>query len=173
MKRYETLDQNNKLIWNFRDIGHTMRQTSEGKGSQQRILIVLSETGPITQSDLTQRLGIQPGSASEVIIKLETAGLITRTPSSQDKRTTDVALTEAGKVLAEEAAIRRRQRHEQMFEVLSDAEKETLLGLLEKINADWQKKYRSEETDGEHHGRHPGKHDARHGRHPGGPDARR
>ena len=33
IKRYDFLDLNNKLIWNFRDIGHTMRNISEGKGS--------------------------------------------------------------------------------------------------------------------------------------------
>lgn len=46
--RYGSLDQNNKLIWNLRDIGHTMRQIPEGKGSQKRILILLKETGGMT-----------------------------------------------------------------------------------------------------------------------------
>lgn len=164
--RYEQLDINNRLIWNFRDIGHTMRQTSEGKGSQQRILIVLGESGPLTQSELTQRLGIQPGSASEVIIKLETAGLIARTPSEQDRRTTDVCLTEAGRVEAAKASDRRKERHEQMFEILSEGEKETLLSLLERINADWDQKYRQgEDRCGCHRGeRHHGRHGERHRR---------
>ena len=48
--RYESLNRNHKLIWNFRDIGHTMRRISEGKGSQKRVLIVLYETGEITRS---------------------------------------------------------------------------------------------------------------------------
>ena len=73
-KRYDSLDKNNKLIWNFRDIGHTMRQTYEGKGSQSRILIILNEAETITQRALTQQLGIQPGSASEVLGKLESFG---------------------------------------------------------------------------------------------------
>lgn len=63
--RYDKLDTNNKLIWTLRDIGHTLRSIFEGKSSQKRILIVLYESGTVTQSDLTQHLGIQPGSASE------------------------------------------------------------------------------------------------------------
>lgn len=141
-KRYDILDKNNKLIWNFRDIGHTMRHISEGKGSQKRILIILKEVGSITQSELTQRLGIQPGSASEVIGKLEASGFITRTPSETDRRTTDVQLTEAGKKAAVEASEQRQERHNQMFACLSDQEKDTLLSLLEKVNAAWDQQYR-------------------------------
>ena len=147
LKDYNNLDLNNKLIWNLRDIGHTMRHISEGKGSQQRILIVLNETGPITQSELTQRLGIQPGSASEVIIKLENFGLIKRTPSKKDKRTTDVLLTEAGIAEAKRLTDLRCQRHERMFAALSGDEKDELLRLLEKLNKDWDTQYRQDGED--------------------------
>ena len=136
-QRYEKLDLNNKLIWNLRDTGRTMRRTSEGRGSQKRVLIVLLETGRITQKALTERLGIQPGSASEVIGKLETAGLIVRSPSESDRRTTDVRLTEKGRAAAEEARAEREARHMQLFACLSDGEKQTLLSLLEKVNLAW------------------------------------
>ena len=51
--QYEGSDQNGRLIINFRDINHIMRSLYEGKGSQKRILIVLLETGKITQRVLT------------------------------------------------------------------------------------------------------------------------
>ncbi|MDD6142324.1 MAG: MarR family transcriptional regulator [bacterium] len=156
MNRYEKQDINNKLIWKFRDIGHTLRHISEGKGSQRRILIMLNELGPISQSELTQQLGIQPGSASEVIIKLESAGYITRTPSEKDRRTTVVLLTEAGTAAAQQAAALRAERHEQMFDALNADEKETLLSLLEKLNADWEQKYGADAREPRHgyHGHH-------------------
>ena len=159
--RYETLDKNHKLVWNLRDIGHTMRHISEGRGSQKRILMFLREFGEITQRELTERLGIQPGSASEVIGKLETAGFLVRTPSNTDRRTTNITLTEAGKAAAEEAALQREERHQQMFSCLSGEEQDTLLSLLEKLNADWETKYRQHgaESDcrkgrGHHHHHH-------------------
>lgn len=145
--QYKSLDRNNKLIWNFRDIGHTMRQISEGRGSQKRILILLRETKGMTQKELTTRLGVQPGSASEVLNKLEQAGLILRTPSETDHRTTDIRLTPDGEALAKEASAKRAERHEQMFAVLSEEEKDALIALLERVNAHWDQVYRH--PDGE------------------------
>lgn len=138
---YEYLDTNNKLIWNLRDIGHTMRHISEGKGSQKRVLITLREAEGMTQRELTRRLDIQPGSVSEVIGKLEAAGLLIRSPSETDRRTADITLTETGKTAAENALSQRQGRHQQMFASLSEEEKDTLLRLLEKLNADWNTKY--------------------------------
>lgn len=143
--RYDILDKGNRLIWNFRDIAHTMRQTSEGKGSQKRVLIILRESGSMTQKELTDRLGVQPGSVSEVLGKLEAAGLIRRVPNGTDRRTTDICLTEAGEVAAEDAYTQRQQRHQQMFSSLTDQEMDQLLLLLEKLNADWDKKFRKPE----------------------------
>ena len=133
---------NDKLIMNLRDISHTMRSLYEGRGSQKRILIILHEVGKLTQRALTERLGIQPGSASEVIAKLESAELITRTPSESDRRTADIQLSDKGRELASQAVNQRRRRHEEMFSCLSEDEKTELLTLLEKINTDWEQRYR-------------------------------
>ena len=136
-KRYDSLDYNNKLIWNFRDIGHTLRKSFEGKGSQKRILIMLHENGKIAQNELTAALGIKPGSASEVLAKLESAGLIIRRPNEKDRRTTDLILTEAGQEEAQKAAEMREKRHDRMFSCFTDEEKKELLLLLEKLNSAW------------------------------------
>lgn len=141
LAHYQAADINDKLIINFRDISHTMRSLYEGRGSQKRILMVLLETGPITQRALTERLGIQPGSASEVLSKLEHAGLILRAASAKDRRTTDISLTEEGRRQAEEARALRDRRHEQMFSCLSQSEKVQLLTLLETISKDWDIRY--------------------------------
>lgn len=152
----DTADLNGRLIMNFRDISHTMRCLYEGKGSQKRILIVLQENERMTQRELTQWLNIQPGSVSEVIAKLENAGLILRSPSTRDRRTTDISLTEEGKRQADVLVSQRDKRHEQMFSGLSQAEKTRLLALLEKVNRDWETRYRNvaETKEQEHeHGR--------------------
>ena len=162
---YETLDIDNKLIMNLRDLGHMNRFHFDGKGSQKRILTILNEVGIITQRELTERIGVQPGSASEVIAKLEDAGLIERTQSTTDRRTTDIQLTEAGKIQAEEAIQQRIERHQEMFSCLAAEEKEIFLSLLERVNSDWQHRYRENKQDlknSEHHeghghrGRHRG-----------------
>lgn len=132
---------NRRLVTNLRDISHTMRGLYEGKGSQRRVLIVLHESGNITQRELTRRLGIQSASASEVIGKLENMGLITRSPSGVDRRTVDIVLTEEGRRQAETAVEQRKQRQTKMFSGLSEKEKTQLLSLLEKLNEDWKERY--------------------------------
>lgn len=151
---YEAADQNDRMIINLRDISHTMRALSEGRGSQRRVLILLLETGVITQRRLTERLGIQPGSASEVLAKLEKGGLIIRTESQADRRTTDIALTEQGKSAAEEALLQRKGRHEEMFSCLAEEEKEALLRLLEKVNRDWSERYKNRDRHPHERGEH-------------------
>lgn len=143
---YQELNRNDKLVWNLRSLGRTMHHASEGKGSQTRILIILNEIGTIPQNELTQRLGIQPGSASEVIGKLESAGLISRTPSAADRRTLDISLTPAGQNQAREAVQRRDQQRQAMFSCLSDQQKDTLLSLLEQLEEDWENRYSRRKT---------------------------
>lgn len=105
------------------------------RDSQDRALFLLAHEEPMTQRDLTDRLGIQPGSASELIGKLEAAGFIARTPSENDRRTQDVRLTELGRRhlsdLGEEYRSIRRRR----FDVLSEPEQQELCALLEKLCA--------------------------------------
>ncbi len=141
MKHYRAADTNDKLIINIRDLSHIMRFLYEGKASQKRILIILNEADRITQRDLTERLGIQPGSASEILSKLEGAGLIVRTQNEADRRTTDICLTDAGRSLAEEALAQRQKRHEEMFSCLSEEEKQELLSMLERVCDDWRTRY--------------------------------
>lgn len=117
-----------RLVISLRDLHHTMRSLYEGKASQKRILIILNESEAITQRDLTERLGIQPGSASEILSKLEGSGWIVRTQNESDRRTTDISLTDSGREIAEEALRQRRKRHEEMFSCLSGEEKQELPG---------------------------------------------
>ena len=141
VKNKKNLDINDDIIINLREISHIMHCLYEGKGSQKRILIVLNDTGKITQRKLTKELGIQPGSASEVITKLENNDCIIKTANETDHRTIDIELTEKGKKLALEANSQRHKRHEEMFSCLSDDEKKELVALLKKVNTDWKERY--------------------------------
>ena len=47
---------------------------------QEKILRILWEQGEISQRELQELLGIQPGSMSEIAAKLESKGLIVRGP---------------------------------------------------------------------------------------------
>lgn len=147
MDYYQQTSMEDKLIINLREISHMIRNQYEGKLSQKRILMILYEANTLTQRDLTQRLGIQPGSASEILSKLENAGLIVRTMNEQDRRTTDICLTDEGKKQALDAVQQHENRNQEIFSCFSLEERQTLLSLLEKINSDMRSR-----MTGHHHG---------------------
>ena len=136
-KRYQALDTDGKLLALIHESGHTAHFLFDGKGSQNRILHILAKEGAMTQRTLTEHLGIQPGSASEVIGKLEKAGFISRVTSDEDRRTADIRLTDAGKAQAEEQAAKRKEKLREMFSALTEEEKVSLLKILEKLNISW------------------------------------
>lgn len=138
-------DENKGLILALRDACHTLHQLYEGKGSQTGVLIALEETGPITQRKFTELLGIRPGSASEVLTKLEHNGLIRRSPNSADGRTMDISLTEEGQQQSLLARQQRIRRHDEMFACLSKEEKQELLALLGKLNGAWGERWGKQE----------------------------
>lgn len=140
-KDHQEVNIEEELVHGFLKIGHMMRYMYEGKTSQNRILIILLERGGMSQKKLTEYLGIQPGSASEILAKLEKAGLILRTPGTIDRRTSDIILTEAGIQMAQEALEQRQSRHEQMFTCLSEEEKQELFEFLEKLGEDWKQRF--------------------------------
>ncbi|MCD8364534.1 MAG: MarR family transcriptional regulator [Clostridiales bacterium] len=137
-ERYESADTNNRIIINLRELGHKIRFRFEGKGSQERVLEILKERGDMTQRELTERLGIKPGSSSEVLAKLESAGMIRRSPNENDRRVVDLSLTDAGREQAQKVSGLREEKQDQMLAALTAEEKETLLGLLEKVNRGWE-----------------------------------
>lgn len=129
-------DTDGRLAFCLRAAGRMMRMRSDGREGQKRILVMLNG-GPLTQRDLTERLGIQPGSASEIVSKLESGGMILRTPNPEDRRTMDIQLTEAGREEAVRAEENRRANRAEMFSCLSGEEKASLTVLLEKLIKDW------------------------------------
>lgn len=134
---YDALDTDGKLAAKLRELHHRGRGVMESRGGQGRILGILAREGSMTQRALTEQLGIQPGSASEVIGKLERAGLIERSENTADRRTADIKLTVLGREQAESAP----KEKPALFTALSDEEKAQLLALLEKLDADWKSRF--------------------------------
>ena len=122
------------------------------RGLAEKVHILSHDCGPeiqellksgdvITQSALTERLDIQPGSASEVLAKLEAAGLIQRTANDKDRRTINISLTEEGRIAAQEAYAKRDKVRHELMSNLNETEQEELLKLLEKLTADYSARY--------------------------------
>lgn len=132
---YDQKDVDDKILLNLRHLGLKIPFLYEGKDSQRRALILLNNSGSLSQRELTELLDIKPGSMSEILTKLNNKGFIRRTPSESDRRTMIISLTEEGKKMAREAYEYRSERRVEMFYSLNEDEKATLLNLLEKINS--------------------------------------
>lgn len=146
---YNEMGTNDKILAQMSKLTHSSHAVLGGRGGQKRILHILSKEGSMTQRELTERLDIQPGSASEIIKKLEAAGCIVRTANEADRRTADISLTEAGKAQVQELGAERSRRLDELFSALTAEESQQLLSLLEKLSADWDTRCK----DGKRHER--------------------
>ncbi len=107
-------------------LGHG-RTTARGQG---RILHTLAREGSLSQRQLQQLFAMRSASVSELLLKLERKGLITRQRSDQDRRSFVVSLTEAGAAAAKGCGEGGRN---DFFAALSVAEQQELHRLLKKL----------------------------------------
>ncbi|HUX22869.1 MAG TPA: MarR family transcriptional regulator [Spirochaetia bacterium] len=86
----------------FRYLRRYSRKIHEsGKsGRQLSALRYLLDNGPTTMGRLSDYLYITDSTTTELISKLEEAGLVSRTRSRSDNRVVEVALTDAGQIVA-------------------------------------------------------------------------
>jgi DNA-binding MarR family transcriptional regulator len=120
------------------------RMKSKGNypDTQNRILSLLSLQDGMNQRQLAYLLAIRPQSAGEMLGKLEKSGLIRRETSEEDSRTNLVFLTEEGRRSAEKLA--ENQEKEDVFDCLSEEEKQQLETLLDKLIASYPADERDE-----------------------------
>lgn len=90
---------------------------------------------PLRIADLAGRLGIVPRSATEVVDALENNGLVTRQANPADRRTLLLVPTALGEQLCTRFATLSREAGRQLFDRLSQAEREQLLRLLVKLDS--------------------------------------
>lgn len=107
------------------------------KQTQGRILKILYLYGPMTQKELQDKLMIQPGSMSEIATKLERRGLLCREKSDSDRRKVFLTLTDAGRADVENFLRQGAPSGKHSFSALTEEERQTLCGLLEKLLQSW------------------------------------
>jgi DNA-binding MarR family transcriptional regulator len=86
-----------------------LRQEAGGglSPSQTSALAVVERHGPLTPSDLAARERVQRPTATRVITNLEAAGLVSKTPDPDDRRSCLVAVTPRGAALLDEVRTRK------------------------------------------------------------------
>ena len=110
---------------------HSIRHGEPRGMGQNRILRILAHAEEMSQRELQEQLGIQPGSLSEILGKLESKGQIQRSRDEQDKRKAMLRITDEGRKALD--AAHPEQERKDPFSVLSTEEQETLRTLLNKV----------------------------------------
>lgn len=87
----------------------------------------------LTPTELYRSLLITSGAMTNRLVRLESAGMIERIADSQDKRSSQVALTEKGKALIEQAVKTHTEVQNGVLDGLEPEQRQILAGLLKKI----------------------------------------
>ena len=111
---------------------HRRPQGGPARG-QALVLSILAGREALSQRELQQMLGIQPGSLSELISKLEAKGLLTR-EKAEDRRGNLLRITDAGRAAIPEAEA---APEDDPFAPLSSEEQNSLAAALRTLLAAW------------------------------------
>jgi DNA-binding MarR family transcriptional regulator len=101
--------------------------------ARAKVLMRLDSHGPMNQATLAGLLGFAPRSVTETVDGLERDGLVTRTEDPHDRRARIVALTASGRKALEAAMTVRSKAMDEIFGILSPAERAQLVSLLTTI----------------------------------------
>ena len=104
--------------------------------AQFTALSIIEQSPGLMQADLAKALAIEPPQAVLMVNKLESRGLAMRIRSNPDKRSYGLFLSKAGEQLLKQLKDLAVQSDRDSTAALSDAEREQLLALLNKLYRD-------------------------------------
>jgi DNA-binding MarR family transcriptional regulator len=104
----------------------------DGSVVQARLLGILRDREP-TMQELARLLGLDKSSATGLVDRAEQRGLVRRIASTQDRRSTRVKLTAAGRRLVNRVAADFAAQITDLTGQLSNAERSTLSALASRI----------------------------------------
>lgn len=132
-------DRHNALLRQLARAARTMYAAFEDEVGyalpRWRILHVLHTHSCSTQKDLAAQLEMDPGALTRQLKVLESEGMVTRRRAAEDNRLSDVELTPAGVHLITGLQPRRRAFLRRTLQDFSDAELDTAMTVLEKMEA--------------------------------------
>ena len=119
--------------------GHYLHVHGGGRSGRAPILCTLRKMGgKMPQRELASRFELKAGSLSEVLAKLEEAGLIERTRDPQDRRQLIVRLTDEGERKADEDQVDRERFRAEALTCLGAEERAGLEDMLARIKQHWR-----------------------------------
>jgi DNA-binding MarR family transcriptional regulator len=116
--------------------------------ARTKVLRQLHEQGPTRQNVLAVHFGLSPHSITDLVDGLERLGLAERRPDPTDRRAKLVAITGAGEAALDVANATRERLLKQIFGALSEADRATLLRVLDGLDQAAQRLISASATPG-------------------------
>ncbi len=134
---------------------------------QGRVLAILKMRPQISQKELSYLLDMRQQSLSELLMKLEARGFITRSLSEDDRRVIIITLTEEGKNAASDTAESDFDM-DSVFDCLNSQEQAEFGRFFDRLTESIEKKLEAIDASLYRHGKHWGHEDRRDFDHPWG-----
>lgn len=148
---YYALSRLSRLIHRMEHrIAHGGEEGHKFHRGQSRVLSILTQTNDVSQRDMAEALDVRPSSLTEMLLRMEQSGLISRRQDENDQRVMRISLTETGKQAATQSTASTRDVTAALFKSLTDEEQAQLLALIDKVNTSLE----TVETTEDHHGHH-------------------
>lgn len=122
-----------KCLQRVHAVGRPLLEESGLTPQQLMLLFGLLEAEHQTQSQLSERIGMDRTTLMRIVDRLEESGFVERLPDEQDRRVRRLVLTEQALRAMEAMVARRREYWERIFAPLEEAERLELLRLLRKL----------------------------------------
>ena len=103
------------------------------KTTEWRIMAVLGDHGALTQRDMSQLTLMDKVPVNRACKRLEDRGLVARSPNAKDGRSHILELTAEGRAVHAGIMPLARKIEEELFDVLSDQEREALRDMLARV----------------------------------------
>lgn len=100
---------------------------------QELLLMLLWESEPRTQSEITRHLAVEPPTTAKMLARLEQAELVTRERLASDRRNTLVSLTKAGRALESSVKAVWSELETHTVQALTPQEQDQLSALLGRV----------------------------------------
>ncbi len=97
-ERFSGALHNTSRAWR-QALDRRLKHLGVSQASWMTIAVAAKAIGPLSQSELADRLGVEGATMVAMVDRLVKAGLVVREPSTTDRRVKRVVLTEAGNLL--------------------------------------------------------------------------
>lgn len=128
------------ILSSIHALGHRCKTKPETNGqkpqithSQWYVLSTIEHSKSVSVKDIAHTLGISPSAITQLVDGLVDAGIVTRTESLTDRRTTQLSLSAKGLKQIQAIKKEKMEAFASLFDALSDSELSTYHRLQQKL----------------------------------------